>query len=495
MNENEKTPQDESSQEQEPQLFALTRDATGYRLDRRSFLKAASLAAATTVLSAKSAAENKSQRLQGNKMLIPNDYDVARLPLAHKGKVFSLALSADGSLLASGGADQTVKLWALPEGKLSSKRPSPSGDTITVFLSSGGKLLASGGSATKGVITKFWPLPKGKGPADLKSFAVAMSADGKLLAGMADNSIVIWSLPGRKKLAVLKGVDSESPNSVSLSGNGKMLACVGNSDNKVIKLWTELPNEKNVLELTGHNGPVRAVSISPDGMFLASGGVEGVRLWSLPGGTVLTMMKELVSPTAVLAFSGDGKLLASGHSDGSVRLWEVPTGKQLETFKNRGDPVIFVALTSDAKFLLTGTDNGRIFLRELDDEKRCWVLFDPDIEQDQFKASAYDEQGKVLAGTVCTCDLVCTCNTVWVPGGMALPHNTTCTCNTIMVGKPKAGAETKVETTRVVEKGTCVCDTICTCDINCICNTVSRPSSNTGGGTYRGGGGHYWRPN
>jgi len=493
MNENEKPPQGESSDE--PQLFALTRDATGYRLDRRSFLKAASMAAAAAMptpgCATKGAAKNKAQRPQGNKMLVVDERNIDLLPRAHKGKV-SLALSADGRLLASAGADQTIKLWALPEGRLTSALPSP-GDAITVFLSSDGKLLASGGGTGKSRTTRFWPLPKGKKLEDVKSFAVAMSADGKLLTGMNENSIELWSLPEGKKLAVLSGVDSEFSNSVSLSADGKMLACVGNPDKNVIKLWAA-PTGEEFKTLIGHNDPVRVVSICPDGNLLASGEGTTIRLWSLPEGTELTKIKEHGTATTALAFSGNGRLLASGHSDKSVRLWEMPTGKQLATFENHEDPVNSVALTIDAKFLLVGTSGGRIFLRELEGEKRCWILFDPDLEQDQVKASGYDEREKMLAGTVCTCNLVCTCNTIWVPGGKPLPYDATCVCNTIMLGKLSkvAGAGKNVKSTRTVV------GTICTCDLVCTCNTISLPSkqrpSNPGGGTYRGGG-HYWRPN
>ena len=118
MNEDEKTPRDDSSREEEPQIYALTRDAAGYRLDRRGFLKAASLAAAAVALPSCS---DTPQRPPGNKMLVVDD-KIDRLPKAHPSSISSLALSADGRLLASGGfasgGSGEVKLWALPEGRL-----------------------------------------------------------------------------------------------------------------------------------------------------------------------------------------------------------------------------------------------------------------------------------------------------------------------------------------------------------------------------------------
>ena len=536
MNEDEKTPKDDSSREQEPRIYALTRDATGYRLDRRDFLKAAGLAAAAVAASGSAtariaeAATNHPRRPSGVKMQVV-DGNLDRLPRAHRQSVSSLSSSADGKLLASGSADRKIKLWELPEGKLTSSLFAPQADVttggvVTAFLSSDGKLLASGGTAGKGGASMYWSLPENKAIQELGkigSFAGAMSADGKILAGTdlnwlkkyRDNAIALWSLPDGKKLAAVDGVDSTSLNGLtaSLSADGKTLACVSNSDRTAIKLWTVPPAKKEFKILTGHKRALRALCLSPDGKLLASADeVHIIKLWSLPEGVELAAM-ECDASVHALSFSGDGKLLASGHMENnSVRLWEAPTGNLLETF-NTGDTVKSVALSGDAKFLFAGTLKGRIFLWELDGKKRAWVLFDIETEENQTKVSCYDDQESVMAGAVCTCDLVCTCNTVWAPAGASLPNDATCVCNTIMMGKSKPGGAARSESTSTVVKDVCVCDTVCTCyTISTPVNAAPRPQSGGGtrpqsggarpksggsrpksGGTYRGGG-HYWRP-
>jgi len=435
INEDEKSPKDDSSREQEPQIFALTRDAAGYRLDRRGFLKAASLAVAAAALPSCS---DKPQRPPGNKMLVA-DGNLDRLPRAHRSIVSSLSLSADGKLLASGGSGE-VKLWALPEGKLISALSSPRtdlpSDVVTAFLSSDGKLLVSGtAGAGKGGAARFWSLPEVKELGNIESFAVAMSADGTILAGMdGRNSTALWSLPEGKKLATLGGVESSySKCAVVFSADGKMLACVGPV--KVIKLWTVPPAKKEFKTLIGHKDDICALCLSSDGKLLASGDMgKLIKLWSLPEGRELATM-EVKSRVYALSFSGDGKLLASGHGDGSIRLWEAPTGTLLATFNCGRESVESIALSADARFLFASTYKGRIFLWELEGAKRCWVLFDPDTEG-QTKVSCYDDREKVMAGAVCTCDMVCTCNTVWVQGRKSLPRGAVCVCDTIMVGKP-----------------------------------------------------------
>ena len=226
---------------------------------------------------------------------------------------------------------------------------------------------------------------------------------------------------------------------------------------KVIKLLVP-PTKKEFKTLTGHKGPVCALALSRDGKLLASGGEDKtIRFWSLPEGTELTTIIKFDNPLRELSFNGDGKLLASGHVDGSIRLWEAPTGTLLATFNCGMESVQSIALSADAKFLFASTHKGRIFLWELEGAKRVWVLFDAETEEDQTKVSCYDDREKVMAGAVCTCDMVCACNTVWVQGRKSLPRGAVCVCDTIMVGKPKSSGTYR-------------------------------------GGGSRGGGGHYWRP-
>ena len=65
-----------------------------------------------------------------------------------------------------------------------------------------------------------------------------------------------------------------------------------------------------------------------------------------------------------VAFSADGKLLASGGADKIVRLWEVATGKQGDVLQERQD-ICSLAITADSKLLVCRTDHGMIIVREL----------------------------------------------------------------------------------------------------------------------------------
>ena len=484
--------------EEQPRLFAITRDGGGYRLDRRSFIQAVgAIVAAGGMRESIYAADG----IAGNKMLILKD-STANLPKAHSGMVNSVAFSPDGGLLASGSSDKTIKLWSLPDGRLQATLDGQGNFVRSVAFSPDGRFLATGG-VDKTV--KLWSLPDGKSHITLEGhgnsvMSVVFTPDGKLLAsGDYDNKIKLWSLPDGKLQATLNG-HTHFVNSIAFSPVGRLLA--SGSLDKTVKLWS-IPDGWLRATLRGHGEGVNSVAFSPDGRLLASCSRDKtIKLWSLSENELLTtpegyivkirkMIAELLWPEDRLqatleghgdrvnsiAYSRDGSFLTSGSDDKTIKLWLMPEGKPQATLEGHNGKVNSVALHPDGKLLASGDDEGCIILWELEGDRRRWVLFDPKNWQEQIKLTAYDEKGSGAAA-------VCTCNTIWLPEGAALPVKAACVCNTIVVGPVKPGGESKRDT-RQTERGT-----VCSCDEICTCNTVSRPS--TSGGS--SGGSHYWRP-
>lgn len=164
--------------------------------------------------------------------------------------------------------------------------------------------------------------------------------------------------------------------------------------------------------------PVTALVFSPDGKILAVGGYRAVTLWSLPTGKALTAITHLPGPVQGLAFrpdgaqiavaggapgasgevevfdtgtfakvgptleghsdvvmsvawSADGKWLATGSQDKTARLWQWPGGKELKVFKDHSDAVTRVCFSSDGKSLYTASMDHN--LRRYDTDKGTLV--------------------------------------------------------------------------------------------------------------------------
>lgn len=128
---------------------------------------------------------------------------------------------------------------------------------------------------------------------------------------------------------------------------------VGTSE---IMLWQLDP-----LKEIGHtekldNGDMRIMVFSPDATLLASAG-EMLRLWIVPGGRLRKYIKTYAFS---LAFSPDGKILASGDWYGNIHLWQVPDGTELTRWKGHADKVIGLAFTPDGESLVSASDDGTV---------------------------------------------------------------------------------------------------------------------------------------
>ncbi|MDQ5824159.1 MAG: WD40 repeat domain-containing protein [Chloroflexota bacterium] len=120
----------------------------------------------------------------------------------------------------------------------------------------------------------------------------------------------------------------------------------------------------------GHNVTVTALAFSADGRLLASGDIAKVYLWNASSGAIANDLGDGTGGGEALAFSPDGQMLATGGSDGQVRIWSTAEGKLLHLLQGhkaawysgsaRREGVISLAFSDDGQRLIVGNDDNTV---------------------------------------------------------------------------------------------------------------------------------------
>ncbi len=187
--------------------------------------------------------------------------------------------------------------------------------------------------------------------------AVTYSPDGRLLASAGlDNAIQIWDVATGKTLRTLFSTSltehTRGITAVAFHPAGDVLA---SSSVRRIQIW-DVRTGQELRTLTGSSRYVHSLAYSPDGKLLASGDSDQtIHLWDAATGQELRTLTGHSGGVNSVAFSGDSRSLASASFDHTVRLWDVAGGRQLAVLTGHSDVVESVAFSPDGKTVASGS--------------------------------------------------------------------------------------------------------------------------------------------
>ncbi len=283
----------------------------------------------------------------------------------HQGTIYDLLFSPDGKLLASRGADQTIRLWSIPDGKELHRLP---GDRLFAF-SPDGQLILIGEPTLNNPSTQLWNTKTGERIWDYPGLwdQAAFSRDGSQIRfvyrGMIRNlELNPKRLLGQPRLA--------PPAAKALSRDGTLLACTSSLNSNQLRL-TDASSGQIIRELSGNSDVPMQVVFSADGLTIAAAGKDQqIHVWEVATAKTMGRLAGHTQPVQRLDFSSDGRMLASAGRDGAAILWEIVSGNvlaKLDAAAQGGEKVIAtaVAFSPTGRYLATASTDHTIVLWEV----------------------------------------------------------------------------------------------------------------------------------
>lgn len=301
----------------------------------------------------------------------------------HKSIVTSVRFAPSDSLLVTSSVDSSIKIWKRESGDIVKEIKQSSG-VAYMDLSTDGKYIVTGGYDS---IVRLWDAANGSMLKEFKGhngtvWHVAISADNKRIASGGNDAVVnIWDVETGNLLHKLTA-HRRIVWSVKFSPDGTQLASSG--FDFTFKLWN-VADGKLVWDNKEHKETVVDLAFSHDGKILASTSDDKtIKVWNVAEQKLIRTMKVAEHVQAV-AFSPDDKRLMTGGRDKpmigeflqqifgdskfnpgvSARLWDVETGTLLQTFTKHGNDVLDVAYSHDGKWVATASTDKTVELWRL----------------------------------------------------------------------------------------------------------------------------------
>jgi WD40 repeat protein/energy-coupling factor transporter ATP-binding protein EcfA2 len=283
----------------------------------------------------------------------------------HTDDVTSVAFSPDGSIILSGSADDSLRLWDIESGTEIRRFEGHTDDVTSVAFSPDGSIILSGSADDS---LRLWDIESGM---EIRRFeghtddvtSVAFSPNGRtILSGSADTSLRLWDIESGVEIRRFEGHTTEV-YSVAFSPDGRQVAS-GSRDNEMCVWDVDTGENIRCISPAATQG-VKSLAFNPDNrtvMVGAGGFGPGIYLWDINTGGLIRALAGHTGGHTQVAFNSDGQLAVSGSYDNSVILWDVDSGTETHRFIGHTGDIMSVAFSPDDRMILSGSADNSLRL-------------------------------------------------------------------------------------------------------------------------------------
>lgn len=279
------------------------------------------------------------------------------------GSPIRLTFSGDSKHLASLKFDETIRIWHLAQDQATPVRRHHSGPVCCLAFSGDGRRFAS----SDGHTLTTWDSKSGKSILELSGHTDPVTRiafddeDQRLVASIGDESLIAWDLGTGRQVSTSD--DDSRLVSLAVSSDGQLTA-EKDRQGRELKI-SDGKSERYTLTPPPRSDPsIHSVAFSQDNEWVAVGGDYAVNVWRLRNAHRHWINRDDPSlqahtgPVRSVAYTRDGKRLASASDDGTIRIWDTTSWQEVLTLKSHSGPVHCIAFSPDEQMLLSGGDDG-----------------------------------------------------------------------------------------------------------------------------------------
>ena len=312
----------------------------------------------------------------------------------HSGGIATATFSPDGSLIATGGDDRTVRLWTT-RGRERAALPQRAPVRQIAFVPGSGTLITSGAD---GGLTA-WDIGERKRvwSAELPGVeGVAVSADGRFLAAYGPSTARVYEASTGSAVGELA---HEGRVTSAAFGPGSRVLVTGSAD-QTAKVWDLRRLTHFIHQLRGHTGQVVDVAVSPRGDLVLTTSTDGTgRLWDLATGALVSILIGHTNFVVSGGFSPGGFFVVTASTDATARVWRAEGGNLLAVLTGHDGSVRGAVYSPHSTNVLTFGTDGTARIWDPEAEPLLGLIGRLRSAAGGHEAAAFSPDGSLIAAT------------------------------------------------------------------------------------------------